>query len=96
MRIGLQPKVKHPLLRLHNGATGDETEDAIRAATTDVTKASARTRRTQEIGMAHTTIEQFASELRMPAGALLEQLSAAGVEVKKEGTIFNVTPTVQS
>ena len=29
--------------------------------------------------MAHTTIEQFATELRMPAGALLEQLAAAGV-----------------
>ena len=35
--------------------------------------------------MAHTTIEQFASELKMPAGALLEQLAAAGVEAKKEG-----------
>ena len=31
------------------------------------------------------TIEQFASELKMPAGALLEQLAAAGVDVKKEG-----------
>ncbi|MFO1314280.1 MAG: translation initiation factor IF-2 [Burkholderiales bacterium] len=35
--------------------------------------------------MAQTTIEQFASELKMPAGALLEQLSAAGVDGKKEG-----------
>ena len=35
--------------------------------------------------MAQITIEQFASELKMPAGALLEQLSAAGVDVKKEG-----------
>ena len=35
--------------------------------------------------MAQITIEQFASELKMPAGALLEQLSAAGVDAKKEG-----------
>jgi translation initiation factor IF-2 len=35
--------------------------------------------------MAQTTIEQFASELKMPSGALLEQLSAAGVDGKKEG-----------
>ncbi|MBA3506602.1 MAG: translation initiation factor IF-2 [Betaproteobacteria bacterium] len=35
--------------------------------------------------MAHTTIEQFASELKMPAGALLEQLVAAGVGDKREG-----------
>ena len=35
--------------------------------------------------MAQTTIEQFASELKMPAGALLEQLTAAGVDGKKEG-----------
>ena len=35
--------------------------------------------------MAQTTIEQFASELKMPAGALLEQLSAAGVDGKREG-----------
>ena len=35
--------------------------------------------------MAQTTIEQFASELKMPAGALLEQLAAAGVSAKKEG-----------
>src|SRR6267142_6957607 len=35
--------------------------------------------------MAHTTIEQFATELKMPAGALLEQLSAAGVDGKREG-----------
>jgi translation initiation factor IF-2 len=35
--------------------------------------------------MAQTTIEQFASELKMPAGALLEQLAAAGVDAKKEG-----------
>ncbi len=35
--------------------------------------------------MAQTTIEQFAAELKMPAGALLEQLSAAGVTDKREG-----------
>ncbi|MFO1399211.1 MAG: translation initiation factor IF-2 [Burkholderiales bacterium] len=35
--------------------------------------------------MAQTTIEQFASELKMPAGALLEQLTAAGVDGKREG-----------
>ena len=35
--------------------------------------------------MAHTTIEQFATELKMPAGALLEQLGKAGVAGKKEG-----------
>jgi len=35
--------------------------------------------------MAHTTIEQFASELKIPAGALLEQLVAAGVGDKREG-----------
>ncbi|MBS0319788.1 MAG: translation initiation factor IF-2 [Proteobacteria bacterium] len=35
--------------------------------------------------MAQTTIEQFATELKMPAGALLEQLAAAGVEAKKSG-----------
>jgi len=35
--------------------------------------------------MAQTTIEQFATELKMPAGALLEQLGRAGVAGKKEG-----------
>ncbi|MEO8488111.1 MAG: translation initiation factor IF-2 N-terminal domain-containing protein, partial [Betaproteobacteria bacterium] len=35
--------------------------------------------------MAQTTIEQFATELKMPAVALLEQLSAAGVFAKQEG-----------
>src|SRR3954471_20270930 len=35
--------------------------------------------------MAQTTIEQFATELKMPAGALLEQLGKAGVDVKKQG-----------
>ena len=35
--------------------------------------------------MAHTTIEQFATELKMPAVALLEQLAAAGVAGKREG-----------
>jgi translation initiation factor IF-2 len=35
--------------------------------------------------MAQTTIEQFATELKMPAGALLEQLAAAGVAAKKTG-----------
>ena len=39
--------------------------------------------------MAQNTIEQFASELKMPAGALLDQLSAAGVDAKKEG--YNLT-----
>src|SRR5512147_1312415 len=35
--------------------------------------------------MAQTTIEQFATELKMPAGALIEQLAAAGVSAKKVG-----------
>jgi translation initiation factor IF-2 len=35
--------------------------------------------------MALTTIEKFATELKMPPGILLEQLSAAGVAGKKEG-----------
>src|SRR5262245_44786737 len=35
--------------------------------------------------MPQTTIEQFASELKLPAGALLEQLAKAGVDAKKEG-----------
>src|SRR3982751_3221677 len=35
--------------------------------------------------MPQTTIEQFATDLKMPAGALLEQLSAAGVAAKKQG-----------
>jgi len=35
--------------------------------------------------MAQTTIEQFATELKMPPGALIEQLAAAGVAAKKEG-----------
>jgi translation initiation factor IF-2 len=35
--------------------------------------------------MAQTTIEQFATELKMPAGALLEQLAAAGVGGKRAG-----------
>ena len=35
--------------------------------------------------MAQTTIETFATELKMPAGALLEQLAAAGVAGKREG-----------
>src|SRR5580765_4765522 len=35
--------------------------------------------------MAHTTIEQFATELKLPPGALLEQLAKAGVAGKKEG-----------
>src|SRR5512147_2017751 len=41
--------------------------------------------------MAHTTIEQFASELKMPAGALLEQLGKAGVAGKKEGDKLSET-----
>jgi translation initiation factor IF-2 len=35
--------------------------------------------------MAQTTIEQFATELRMPTGNLLEQLAKAGVADKQEG-----------
>ncbi|MCE7877701.1 MAG: translation initiation factor IF-2, partial [Betaproteobacteria bacterium PRO3] len=35
--------------------------------------------------MAQTTIEQFATELKMPAGALIEQLAAAGVSAKRAG-----------
>jgi translation initiation factor IF-2 len=35
--------------------------------------------------MAQTTIEQFATELKMPPGALIEQLAAAGVGGKKQG-----------
>src|SRR5215510_8654394 len=35
--------------------------------------------------MAQTTIEQFATELKMPSGALLEQLAKAGVAGKKSG-----------
>src|SRR5437867_6378009 len=35
--------------------------------------------------MAFTTIEQFATELKMPSGILLEQLAAAGLTGKKEG-----------
>ena len=35
--------------------------------------------------MAQMTIEQFATELKMPAPALIEQLAAAGVDAKKTG-----------
>ncbi len=35
--------------------------------------------------MAQTTIERFATELKMPSGILLEQLAKAGVAGKKEG-----------
>jgi translation initiation factor IF-2 len=35
--------------------------------------------------MAHTTIEQFATELKLPPGALIEQLAKAGVAGKAEG-----------
>ncbi|MCC6196488.1 MAG: translation initiation factor IF-2 N-terminal domain-containing protein, partial [Burkholderiales bacterium] len=35
--------------------------------------------------MPQSTIEQFATELKMPSGALIEQLAAAGVDVKKVG-----------
>src|SRR5512144_1318408 len=35
--------------------------------------------------MAQSTIEQFAADLKMPAGALLEQLAQAGVAGKKQG-----------
>src|SRR5215831_1216264 len=41
--------------------------------------------------MAQTTIEQFASELKMPAGALLEQLGKAGVDVKRQGDSLSET-----
>jgi len=41
--------------------------------------------------MAQTTIEQFATELKMPAGALLEQLGKAGVAGKKEGDRLSET-----
>ncbi len=41
--------------------------------------------------MAQTTIEQFATELKMPAGALLEQLGKAGVAGKKEGDKLSET-----
>ena len=36
--------------------------------------------------MAQITIEQFATELKMPSGALLEQLAAAGVDAKRKAT----------
>src|SRR4051794_18163461 len=39
--------------------------------------------------MAHTTIEQFATELKMPFGVLMEQLSAAGVGGKREGDMLS-------
>jgi translation initiation factor IF-2 len=39
--------------------------------------------------MAQTTIEQFATDLKMPAVALLEQLSAAGVAAKKQGDMLS-------
>ncbi len=39
--------------------------------------------------MAQTTIEQFATDLKMPAVALLEQLSAAGVAGKNHGDNLN-------
>src|ERR1700693_2221740 len=35
--------------------------------------------------MAQTTIDQFATEMKMPSGALLEQLAKAGVASKKQG-----------
>jgi translation initiation factor IF-2 len=41
--------------------------------------------------MAQTTIEQFATELKMPSGALLEQLAKAGVAGKKEGDRLSET-----
>src|SRR5438067_232572 len=39
--------------------------------------------------MAHTTIEQFATELKIPPGALLEQLGRAGLAGKKEGHVLS-------
>ena len=41
--------------------------------------------------MAQTTIEQFATELKMPSGALLEQLAKAGVAGKREGDKLSET-----
>ncbi|HZQ61381.1 MAG TPA: translation initiation factor IF-2 [Casimicrobiaceae bacterium] len=39
--------------------------------------------------MAHTTIEQFASELKIPPGALLEQLGRAGLAGKNPGDVLS-------
>src|SRR5512132_844653 len=39
--------------------------------------------------MAQTTIEQFATELKMPPGALLEQLGRAGLAGKKQGDVLS-------
>src|SRR5947209_10390761 len=39
--------------------------------------------------MAHTTIEQFATELKIPPGSLLEQLGRAGLAGKKEGDVLS-------
>jgi translation initiation factor IF-2 len=39
--------------------------------------------------MAQMTIEQFATDLKMPAVALLEQLSAAGVAAKRQGDMLS-------
>ena len=39
--------------------------------------------------MAHTTIEQFATELKIPPGALLEQLGRAGLASKKAGDVLS-------
>src|SRR5439155_8945834 len=39
----------------------------------------------REKRMAQTTIEQFATELKLPPGALIEQLAKAGVAGKNEG-----------
>jgi len=41
--------------------------------------------------MAQTTIEQFATDLKMPSGALLEQLAKAGVAGKKAGDKLSET-----
>jgi len=41
--------------------------------------------------MAQTTIEQFATELKMPSGALLEQLAKAGVAGKRAGDKLSET-----
>ena len=49
------------------------------------TEQRARKQGKREKRMAQTTIEQFATELKMPPGALLEQLAAAGVAGKKQG-----------
>ena len=59
--------------------SGRRTDAALSIAPDD------RQQGTREKHMAHTTIEQFATELKLPPGALLEQLAKAGVDGKKQG-----------